>query len=137
MLALMEDHGRQRIRVLVVDDNHDLADSTAEVLRVLDYDVRTVYTGQEAVAVAGQYRPDIVVLDINMPGMDGLQTARHLKRDRRLARKSFLAHTGTDEPLVRQVASQIGFNGWVVKGGPMSALIDALLEICEEPRDCR
>lgn len=133
----MEERARQRVRVLVVDDNRDLADSTAEMLRALDYDVRTVYTGQDAVAVAGKYRPDIVMLDINMPGMDGFQTARHLKRDRRLARKSFLAHTGADEPLVRQVASQIGFNGLVVKGAPTSVLIDALVQIHEECRDGR
>ena len=132
MLALMEERERQRVRVLVVDDNCDLADSTAEVLRLVDYDVRTAYTGEEAVDVAGQYRPDIVILDINMPGMDEFQTARQLKRDRRLATKPFLAYTGVDEPLVRQVASQIGFHGLVVKGEPMSALIDVMLEIHEE-----
>jgi CheY-like chemotaxis protein len=117
-----------QVRVLVIDDDHDVADSTAAVLRLLDYDVCVAYSGDEAVAVAGQYRPDVVVLDIDMPGMDGLQTARHLKRDRRLARKSFVAHTASDEPFVRHVASQIGFRDLVVKGQPLSALIDVLLD---------
>ena len=72
-----------------------------------------------------------MIVDINMPGIDGFQTARHPKRDRRLVRKSFLTQTGVDEPLVRQVASQIGFDGLVVKGGPMSIMIGALLAIPE------
>ena len=122
-----------QVRVLVVDDDHDGADSTAAVLRLLDYDVHVAYSGAEAIAVAGQYRPDVVVLDINMPGMDGFQTARHLKRDRRLARKSFVAHTARDESLVRQVASRIGFLDLVVKGQPLSALVDILLEAPTRP----
>jgi CheY-like chemotaxis protein len=124
----MKDRDHRRVRVLLVDDNGDIADSTAEVLRLLDYDVCVAYSGEEALDVAGQYRPDILILDINMPGIDGLQTARHLKRDRRLARKSFVAYTASDEPPLRRVATQLGFEDLVVKGQPLSALLGVLMQ---------
>jgi CheY-like chemotaxis protein len=119
----MESTAKRQVRVLVVDDDHDVADSSAELLRLLDYDVRAAYSGEEAIGVAGRYRPDIVILDINMPGLDGWETARRLKRDRRLANKCFIAHTARGEPLVRRIASKIGFDGLVVKGQPLSAAL--------------
>lgn len=120
------------MRVLIVDDDHDAADSLAALVRVvLDYDVCVRYSGESAIAAAGDYRPDAVVLDINMPGVDGLQTARILKRDRRLARKPFIAHTAADSAFVRSVASRIGFREVVPKGGEaaVSDLIDMLSDI--------
>ena len=128
----MDDGGRRKIRVLLVDDDRDVADSLAEVLRLLDYDVRVAYSGEGALGFAGRYRPDVVILDVNMPGMNGLQAARELKRDRRLSRQPFIAHTAADEPLVRQVAEQIGFSHFVVKGGEsLTAMVDALMDVPE------
>lgn len=90
------------------------------------------YSGEEALCEAGNYRPDVVIPDVNMPGMDGLQPARLLKRDRRLSSKPFIAHTAADEPLVRQVATQIGFSHLVVKGGEsLLATVDALCDAVE------
>ena len=123
----MED---QQVRVLLVNDDRDIADSTADVLRLLDYDVHVAYSGQDALDVAGRYRPDILILDINMPGIDGSQTTRHLMRDRRLARKLFVAHAARDD-----VASQIEFDDLVVKGQPLSALLGVLQASRERPLD--
>lgn len=123
--------GGKRPRVLIVDDERDVADSLSALLELLDYDVRVTYSGHAAVDVAGAYRPNVVILDMNMPGMDGLQTARRLKKDRRLAGVAFVAHSAADEPLVRRVAKQIGFRHFVTKGDLSSttALLDILLEI--------
>ena len=129
----MSDRDSPQIRVLLVDDDHDVADSLAEVLRLLDYDVRVAYSGEDALGIAGRYRPDVVILDVNMPGMNGLQAARQLKRDRRLSGKPFIAHTAADEPLVRQIATQIGFSHLVVKGGEsLTAMVNALMDIPEQ-----
>ena len=103
-------------RVLVVDDDHDVADSLSLLLQVLGYDVCVAYSGFEAIDVAGGYRPNAVVMDINMPGLDGLHTARRLKNDRRLDRTTFIAHTASDDTFMRRIAAQIGFNHFVRKG---------------------
>jgi DNA-binding NarL/FixJ family response regulator len=119
------------MKILIVDDDRDVADSLAAVVRVvLDYDVCVRYSGETAIAAAGDYRPDVVILDLNMPGLDGLQTARELKTDRRLERKRFIAHTGDDGPFVRRLASHIGFDGVVAKGGvgQLTELIEMLVD---------
>jgi CheY-like chemotaxis protein len=121
-----------RMKILIVDDNRDAADALAALVRVvLDYDVCVQYSGETAIAMAGEYRPDVVIVDVNMPGLDGLQTARILKTDRRLEQKTFIAHTAEDGVFVRKVASRIGFHQVVAKGNTngMSELIDLLSDV--------
>jgi CheY-like chemotaxis protein len=117
------------MKVLIVDDDRDGADSLAALIRVvLDYDVCVRYSGEDALDTAGAYRPDAVILDVNMPGVGGLQTAKILKTDRRLERKAFIAHTADDGVSVRTLASAIGFHQVVAKGNTngVSELIDLL-----------
>lgn len=123
--------GVRRLRILVVDDDRDVADALAALLEILDYDVCVAYSGIGALEIAGRYRPDIVILDINMPDMDGLQTARQLKNDRRLQRVSFVAHSAVDDPFIKRVAEEIGFRHFVTKGkvGSDTAMLHALSEI--------
>jgi CheY-like chemotaxis protein len=70
----------------------------------------------EALEVAGAYRPRVIVMDINMRGLDGLHTARRLRSDRRLERVTFIAHTSSDDTFMRRMAAQIGFDHFVRKG---------------------
>lgn len=126
------------MKVLVVDDDRDVADSLGMLLRVvLDYDVCVTYSGESAVEMAGHYRPDIVILDVNMPGLSGFQAARTLKNDRRLQNTIFIAHTASTDPLLRRVADSIGFAHIIPKGNTasMSGLIDMLGEV--KPRGRR
>ena len=125
------------MKVLIVDDDHDVADSLAALVRVvLDYDVCVTYDGCEAIEAAGQYRPDVVILDVNMPVLDGLQTARELKRDRRLERATFIAHTAANDPSIENEASRVGFRHLVTKGGStsISTLIDVLSDVHDSRR---
>lgn len=102
-----------------------------QLSRAVHYDVRVVYGGEEALGVASRYRPDVVILDVNMPGMDGLQAARQLKSDRRLRRTPFIAHC-SGGAAVRRVAAEIGFRRLVVKGSQALAdTLDALREILQ------
>jgi CheY-like chemotaxis protein len=120
------------MKILIVDDDPDVANSLAAILRlVLDYDVCVRYSGESAIAIAGEYRPDVVILDVNMPGLDGMQTARILKTDRRLEDKTFIAHTADDGVFVRKLASRIGFHEVVAKGNAsaVSELIDLLSNV--------
>jgi CheY-like chemotaxis protein len=66
-------------RVLVVDDNHDAADSLAMFLRLCNYDVRVAYDGLQAVRAVSESAPDCVVMDFNMPGLNGDEAARRVR----------------------------------------------------------
>jgi CheY-like chemotaxis protein len=67
-------------RILVVDGNVDSAESMATLLQMLGYDARTAYDGHQAVACARALRPDLVLMDVDMPDPDGLAAARELRR---------------------------------------------------------
>jgi CheY-like chemotaxis protein len=128
------------VKILIVDDNRDAADSLAALVRVvLDYDVCVRYSGESAIETAGDYRPDVVILDVNMPGIDGLQTARILKTDRRLENKTYIAHTAEDGVFVRKIASRIGFHQIVAKGNTngLSELIDLQAEVEQSARNLK
>src|SRR6185436_17969517 len=78
------DHGepvalKSSLRILIVDDNQDGADSLAEMLRLTGNDTRTAYDGQQGVAVAGDFRPDVVLMDIGLPKLNGYEAARRIR----------------------------------------------------------
>jgi len=82
-------------RVLVVDDNMDVATSLAILLRRWDYDVQVAYDGWRAVEVACDYRPEVVLLDIGLPGLDGYEVAKRLRQEPWSEEIVLLAMTGS------------------------------------------
>ena len=68
-----------RLRVLCVDDNRDIADSEAMLLDLLGFDSRACYDGRQAIREVPKFRPDVLLIDLNMPGMDGCDVARVLR----------------------------------------------------------
>lgn len=68
-------------RVLVVDDNQDSAASMAMLVRVLGAETRTACDGEQAIVVAAEFRPELVFLDIGLPGIDGYEAARRIRRE--------------------------------------------------------
>jgi CheY-like chemotaxis protein len=82
------------LRVLVVDDWPDTAESMAVLLRLWGHDVRIAHDGPTALAVAAFYRPNVVLLDVGLPGMDGYQVARRLRNDLRLRETFLVSLTG-------------------------------------------
>jgi CheY-like chemotaxis protein len=68
-------------KLLVVDDNRDVAHSLAMLLRGLGHEVEAAYDGPSAIAVARRMRPEIIFLDIALPGMDGFQVAENIRAD--------------------------------------------------------
>lgn len=71
--------GRAGLRVLVVDDDADTATSTGEVLTLYGFDVRTATGGPAAIEAVGRDLPDVVLLDLSMPGTDGFEVARTVR----------------------------------------------------------
>ncbi|WP_165064932.1 response regulator [Paludisphaera rhizosphaerae] len=80
-------------RILIVEDNRDTADTTAMLLRMHGYEVAVAYDGRSAIQTATGFDPDVVLLDLSLPDIDGYAVARSL-RDAGLERASLIAVTG-------------------------------------------
>jgi CheY-like chemotaxis protein len=72
---------RTTLRVLIVDDNKDGADSPLLILQASGHEVRAAYDGESGLRLAREFRPDVVLLDLGMPGLNGYEVARRLRRD--------------------------------------------------------
>ncbi|HVS75954.1 MAG TPA: PAS domain S-box protein [Steroidobacteraceae bacterium] len=119
-------------RVLIADDNHDAAISLSMLLQSMGHDTRVVHDGIEAVEEAERFHPEIVLLDIGMPRLDGYETARRIAQRPWAAATQIVAITGWGQETDRQRAKAAGFHRHLVK--PVD--LDALREIVSdcEPR---
>jgi PAS domain S-box-containing protein len=109
-------------RVLVVDDNADAADSLAVLLRLLGHDVRVTHDGPRALAAAADGWPELVLLDIGMPGMDGYEVARRLRADPATAGAVLAALTGWGQEEDRRRSKEAGFDHHLVKPADLDML---------------
>ena len=103
------------LRILVTDDNHDAAESLAVQLQLAGHDVRTVNDGVEALAVGKAFKPQVVLLDLGMPKMDGYETARQMRRRSWGERATLIAITGWGQQQDRQRTAEAGFDAHLVK----------------------
>jgi signal transduction histidine kinase len=113
----------QHRRILVVDDNHDAAQSLAVMLRMSGGEVRTAHDGVQALAVAEQFRPDLVLLDIGMPGMNGFDVARSIRARPWGSRVTLVAQTGWGQDEDRRRAREAGFDIHLTKPVDQVALM--------------
>jgi PAS domain S-box-containing protein len=114
-------------RVLVVDDNRDGADSLAQLLQAHGHDVRTAYDGASAIAEVARFHPQAVLLDLGMPGLDGLETARRLRASQSADPLLLVAVTGWGQARDRSKTRDAGFDGHLVKPVDLADL-DALMQ---------
>ncbi|WP_427307960.1 PAS domain-containing hybrid sensor histidine kinase/response regulator [Cupriavidus sp. H39] len=117
-----------RRRVLVVDDNADSADSMAEVLTLLGHAAQAVYSGQQAVGVAAAFRPDCVLLDLQMPDMSGYEALEALRQTLRGRAVRFLALSGCGTAEDQRRSRLAGFHAHLTKPLSIEALSRALAE---------
>jgi PAS domain S-box-containing protein len=113
-------------RILLVDDNRDSAESLAMLLRLFGNDVRTAHDGRLALDVAAAYRPDVVLLDIGLPGLDGLEVCRRLRRQSKESQPLVVALTGYGQDEDRRRTEEAGFNAHLVKPVDLGALEELL-----------
>ena len=103
------------LRVLVVDDNEDTALSLAYLFSLWGDDLRTAYDGPSAVESARTFRPDVIVLDIGLPRMDGFEVARQLRNQPETNRVFLVGSSGYSQPKDRQRAREVGIDHYLVK----------------------
>jgi PAS domain S-box-containing protein len=103
------------LRILIVDDNRDSADSLVLLLRLLGNDTRTAYDGQEGVAVAGEFKPDVVLLDIGLPKLNGYEACRRIRGQPWGKKAVLIAVTGWGQEEDRRRSHEAGFDHHLVK----------------------
>ena len=102
-------------RILIVDDNRDAASSLAMLLELSGNEVGTAHDGVSAVDTAAAFHPDVVLLDIGLPGLDGYEVARRLRDEPWGKRIMLIAVTGRGEYEDRQRSRGAGFDAHLVK----------------------
>ncbi|MGB6487146.1 MAG: PAS domain S-box protein [Steroidobacteraceae bacterium] len=113
-------------RVLIADDNHDAAVSLSMLLQSLGHDTRVVHDGIEALEEAELFRPEVVLLDIGMPRLNGYETARRIASRPWAAATQIVAVTGWGQETDRHRANEAGFHRHLVKPADLNALIDVM-----------
>jgi CheY-like chemotaxis protein len=103
------------LRVLVVDDNVDSAETIGFVLRKMGHQIRTEYDGASAIAAADAFRPDLILLDIGLPGMNGHEVAREIRQTPWGGTTTIIAVSGWGEESDRQESRAAGFDHHVTK----------------------
>jgi signal transduction histidine kinase/ActR/RegA family two-component response regulator len=109
-------------RILVVDDNRDAADSLTSLLRMLGADVSVAYGGVQAIKALERSLPSVVLLDIGMPDMDGLEVARWIRSQPRFEQVTLIAMTGWGQEEDRRRTSEAGFQYHLTKPADLEVL---------------
>lgn len=115
------DHAGEGRRVLIVDDNRDFAEATQILLTALGYHVAVEHHGRSGLETARRFVPEICLVDIGLPGIDGYELARRLRADVPEARLVAVTGYAGDRDLVR--SRQAGFDAYVTKPPNLDALL--------------
>lgn len=117
------------LRVLCVDDNHDAADTLGVLLELVGYEAKVCYNGETALAVAESFRPDACILDLTMPGMDGVELGRRLRQRPWGRNLPLVAVTALGDDAARQLTTQAGFDLHLTKPIDPDRLANVLADI--------
>ena len=110
------------LRILAVDDNIQMAQGLASVLSMWGHTVRTAYDGAAALALANSFAPEVVLLDLSLPLVDGLEVARRLRETPERSPALLVSMSGFGQEETRRHSSQAGFDHHLVKPFDISAL---------------
>jgi CheY-like chemotaxis protein/two-component sensor histidine kinase len=116
-------------RMLVVDDNRDGAESLSQLLGMLGHEVRTAYDGVEAVEAARNYRPEVILMDVGMPRLNGYEATRQIRAQDWGAEVAIIALTGWGQEGDRKLSKEAGCDGHLVKPVSLPDLERMLAEV--------
>jgi CheY-like chemotaxis protein len=119
-------HVARRLRILVVDDNRDSARTMAKILELDGHDVVCVYDGLAVIEQVAADQPEVILLDIGLPGIDGYQVAQQLRQRYPQQEHMLIAVTGYGGELNNNRARLAGFDHYLVKPVNLSALKEML-----------
>ncbi|MFL5370689.1 MAG: response regulator [Myxococcales bacterium] len=113
-------------RVLIVDDDVDATEMLAEALKAAGHEVREEHDGTSALVAAAQFQPDVVLLDLGLPGMDGIEVARRMRSYPQLGEVRIVALTGFGQGSARTRSAAVGIESLLVKPVDMQTIMDAV-----------
>jgi PleD family two-component response regulator len=114
---------------LIIDDNRSTADALRQMLNVLDIRARVAYGASAAMSLLNGFTPHLILLDINMPGVDGLEILAYLRREPRLISVPVVIVTSDDQPETRARVMKSGANAMIIKPATLEILEDNLKKI--------
>jgi len=117
------------MRIMIVEDNEALAQTTGWLVEMIGYDYKLAANGKEAIAAYPEYKPDVFMIDIGLPGMNGYDLCRELKARPDLKTAVFIAQTGWGEAEHRKLTAEAGFDHHLVKPLYLETLESVLAEI--------
>jgi CheY-like chemotaxis protein len=123
---------RRSLRILVVDDNVSAAGSLAIMLRLMGHEAQTAQDGPEGVAAASQFRPEVILLDIGMPRVNGFEVARSIREKPWGRSVRLVALTGWGQDEDRQRSEEAGFDAHIVKPVEPAALERLLADLAAD-----
>jgi len=127
--AAPPEHSAASLRILAVDDNVHMAQGLASILRMWGHTVRTAHDGAAALEVATQFAPEVVLLDLSLPRVDGLEVARRLRQTPERAPTLLVSMSGFGQEDTRRHSDEAGFHHHLIKPFDMNAL-RLLLDDC-------
>lgn len=120
---------QRRRRVLIIDDNRDIAEILSSLLEKEGHEVMVAYNGTQGIANARQFRPEVLICDIGLPGLNGYQVAQTFRTDEELKDVIRISLTGYTQPEELQRAQEAGFQYQLSKPVDLETLIQALDQI--------
>ncbi|BBF81591.1 response regulator [Asticcacaulis excentricus] len=122
------------MKILIVEDNEALAQTTGWIIEMLGYDYRISLTPQAALTEGEAYGPDVVMMDIGLPGMSGYDLCREMRQKPAHANAIFVAQTGWDEREHREQSAEAGFIHHLTKPVDLQTLESVLNAIAADMR---
>jgi len=122
------------LRVLVVDDNVDTVTTLSMLVQESGHEVRTAFDGPSVLETALDYRPDVVLLDIGLPGLNGFEVAKQLRQQPLVRNAVLVAMTGYGRDSDRQRSKEAGFDHHLVKPGDFGKVLEILATASESPQ---
>ena len=114
---------------LIIDDNRSTADALHQMLTVLDVSARVAYGASPAITLLSNFTPSLILLDINMPGVDGLEILAYLRREPRLIPVPVIVITSDDQPETRARVMKGRANAMIIKPATLEDLEENLKKI--------
>jgi CheY-like chemotaxis protein len=117
------------LRLLIADDNRDIVEGLSLLLKHEGFEVQVAYDGQQAIQTALAFCPDVLILDLGMPILDGFQVAKQLRAMPEFQHATFVALTGYSEQEDLDDASKAQFDEYVIKPPNMNLLLTILSDV--------